>query len=84
MDCIVHGVAKIWTRLSDFFFLSSGGSAVKNLPEMQKPHDPWSLGQEDPMEEGMASHSSIFAWRIPGTEEAGRLKCIGSQRVGHD
>jgi len=39
MDCIVHGVAKIQTRLSDFFFLSSGGSAVKNLPEMQEPQE---------------------------------------------
>ena len=39
MDGIGHGVAKIQTRLSDFFFLSSGGSAVKNLPEMQEPQE---------------------------------------------
>ena len=43
-----------------------------------------SLGQEDPLEKGMATHSSILAWRIPWTEEPGRLQSMGSQRVGHD
>ena len=43
-----------------------------------------SLGQEDPLEEGMATHSSIFAWRIPWTEEPGGLQSIGSLRVRHD
>ena len=43
-----------------------------------------SLGQEDPLEEGMATHSGILAWRIPWTEEPGRLRSIGSQRVEHD
>ena len=43
-----------------------------------------SLGQEDPLEEGMANHSSVLAWRILWTEESGRLQSIGSQRVGHD
>ena len=43
-----------------------------------------SLGQEDPLEEGVATHSSIIAWRISWTEEPGRLQPIGSQRVGHD
>ena len=43
-----------------------------------------SLGQEDPLEEGMATHSSIFAWEIPWTEEPGQLQSIGSQRVRHD
>ena len=42
-----------------------------------------SLGQEDPLEEGMATHSSILVWRIPWTEEPGGLQSIGSQRVGH-
>ena len=42
------------------------------------------LGGEDPLEEGMAAHSSILAWRIPWTEEPGRLQSMGSQRVGHD
>ena len=43
-----------------------------------------SLGQEDPLEERMATHSGILAWRIPRTEEPGGLQSIGSQRVGHD
>ena len=42
------------------------------------------LGREDPLEEGMATHSSILAWRIPWTEEPGRLQFIGSQRVKHN
>ena len=43
-----------------------------------------SLGWEDPLEEGIATHSSILAWRIPWTEESGRLQSMGSQRVGHN
>ena len=43
-----------------------------------------SLGQEEPLEEGMATHSSTLAWRIPWTEEPGVLQFMGSQRVGHD
>ena len=43
-----------------------------------------SLGRENPPEEGMATHSSILAWRIPWTEEPGELQSMGSQRVGHD
>jgi len=43
-----------------------------------------SLGLEDPLEEGMATHSSILSWRIPWTEEPGRLPFIESQRVRHD
>jgi len=56
---------------------------VKRLPAMQET---WvrSVGQEDPMEKEMATHSSILAWRIPWTEEPGRLQSMGSQRVGHD
>ena len=56
---------------------------VKNLPAMQETWVP-SLGQEDPLEKGMATHSSILAWRIPWTEELGRLQSMGSQRVVHD
>ena len=44
----------------------------------------WSLGQEDPPEKGMATHSSILAWEISGTEEPGRLQSMGLQRVRHD
>ena len=56
---------------------------VKRLPAMQET---WvrSLGQEDPLEKEMATHSSILAWRIPWTEDPGRLQSMGSQRVGHD
>ena len=57
--------------------------AVKNPPAMQEIQG-WSLNQEDPLEKGVATHSSILAWRIPWTEEPGRLQFIGSQRVGHD
>ena len=44
----------------------------------------WSLGQEDPLEEGMATHSSVLAWRIPWTEEPGGLQSMGLRRVGHN
>ena len=56
---------------------------VKNLPAKQET---WvrSLGLEGPLEKGMATHSSILSWRIPWTEEPGRLQSTGSQRVGHD
>ena len=47
-------------------------------------HEVQSLGQKDPLQEGMATHASIVAWRIPQTEEPGRLQSMGSQRVGHD
>ena len=56
---------------------------VKELPAMQET---WvrSLGWEDPLEKEMATHSSILAWRIPWTEETGRLQSVGSQRVGYN
>ena len=56
---------------------------AKRLPAMQET---WvqSLGWEDPLEKEMATHSSILAWRIPWTEEPGRLQSMGLQRVGHD
>ena len=56
---------------------------IKNLPAMQKIQVQ-SLGQEDPLREEMATHSSILAWRVPWTEEPGGLQSMGSQRVGHD
>ena len=63
-----------------------GGSVVKNLPVMQEMQKTWvqSLGWEDPPEEEIATHSSTLAWKIPWTEEPGRLQSIGSQRVGHN
>ena len=53
---------------------------VKNLPAMQETQVQ-SLGQEDPMEKGMATHSSILAWRIPWTEEPGRLQFMGCKEL---
>ena len=63
-----------------------GGSVVKNLLAMQEPQETWvqSLGQEDPLEEGMATHSSTLAWKTPWMKEPGRLQSMGSLRVGHD
>ena len=56
---------------------------VKNLPDLQETQvQP--QGQEDPLEEGMATHSRILPWRIPWTEEPGRLQSTGSQRIRHD
>ena len=56
---------------------------AKNLPAMQGTQVQ-SLGQEDPLDKRMATHSNILAWRIPWTEEPGGLQSMGSQRVGHD
>ena len=56
---------------------------VKNLPAVQEIWIP-SLVWEDRLEKGMATYSSIFAWRIPWTEEPGGLQYMGLQRVGHD
>ena len=65
----------IWTSLV--------AQMEKHLP---KVWETWvqSLGQEDPLEKDMAAHSSTLAWKIPWTEEPGRLQSMGSQRVGHD
>ena len=62
---------------------SQVAETVRNPPAMQET---WvqSLGQEDPLEEEMATHSSILAWRIPWTEEPGGLQSMVSQRVRHD
>ena len=71
-----------------FSILYLGASQV--VPEVKKPPAnagdvrDVSLGWEDLLEEEMATHSSILAWRIPWTEEPGRLESMGSQRVGHD
>ena len=62
------------------------GSSVKTLPAILETQETQvqSLGQEDPLEEGMATHSTILAWEIPWTEEPGGLQSKGLQRVGHD
>ena len=66
-----------------YFKLFLVAHMAKDLPAMQET---WvrSLGREDPLEKGMATHSSILAWRIPWTEEPGGLQFMRSQRVGHD
>ena len=63
--------------------LQSVAQAVKNLPAMQETRVQ-SLGREDPLEKGTATHSSILAWEIPWTEEPGGLQSVGSQRVRQD
>ena len=77
------------TICSDFgaaqnnIWVSLVAQRVKRLPAMQET---WvrSLGQEDPLEKEMATHSSTLAWKIPWTEKPGRLQSMGLQRVGHD
>ena len=62
------------------------GTMAENPPAMQKTQESLvpSLGWEDPLEKEKATHPSILAWKIPCTEEPGRLQSMGSQRVGHD
>ena len=57
---------------------------VRNPPANAGDMRVWSPGQETLLEEGMATYSSILVWRIPWTEEPGRLQFMGSQRIGHD
>ena len=66
---------RVWTSLV--------AQTVKRLPTMQETWVP-SLGREDALGKKMATHSSILAWKIPWTEEPGRLQYMGLQRVGHD
>ena len=75
------GLMRTWGRRG-----FPSGSAVKNLPAIQDPQEiqVQSLGQEDPLEENMATHFKILAWRIPRTEKPGRLQSTGWQRVRHD
>ena len=65
------GLGKCLTLSTDFL----GEAVIKNLPAKQETQETrvWSLSQEDPLEEEMATHSSILAWKIPRTEEPGRL-----------
>ena len=83
----------IWTFLSKWRFLlfnmlpgfgaSLVAQMVKHLPAMRETQVR-SLGQEDPLEKEMATHSSTLAWKIPWMEEPGRLQSMGLQRVRHD
>ena len=78
----------VWGRFKSITFNvplreSLQAQMVENLTAVQET---WvqPLGREDPLEKGMATHSSLLAWRIPGTEQPGRLQSIRSQRVGHN
>ena len=75
-------VKLITIRHQNPFLGFPGGSVVKNPPAMQETQV-WYLGWEDPLEKGMATPSSILAWRIPRTEEPGGLQSTGLQRVAH-
>ena len=73
------------TRQAQASFPSSSlvAQTVEHLSTIQEPRVQ-SLGQEDPLEKEIATHSSTLAWKIPWTEEPGRLQSMGSKRVGHD
>ena len=73
---------KLYLHFSSFWIFSVA-QMVKNLPAMKETRVQ-SLGQKDPLEKGMAIHSSVLAWRIPWTEDPGRPQSMGSQRVRHD
>ena len=78
----VHGVTKSQTRLKRLNMHALVAQMVKNLPAVQETRVLF-LGLEDPLEEKMAAHSSILAWKIPWREEPGGLQSMGSQRTGH-
>ena len=79
----VYGVAQSRTRLKRLSSSSSMAQTVKRLSTMRETRVQ-SLSWEDPLEKEMAIHSSTIAWKIPWTEEPGRLQSMESQRVGHD
>ena len=77
----------MFNELGGYRLLSSKwASLVQTVEYLPAERETWprSPGQEDPLEDGMATHSSILAWRIPWTEEPGRLQSTGSHSVGHD
>ena len=81
----IHKTLLVTPQINTFILAGASlvAQMVKNMPAMQEA---WvqSLDWEDPLEKGMATHSSILAWIIPWTEEPGRLQSMGSQRIGHD
>ena len=81
----MHQVCVLLGEMSEIMGFP-GGSVVKNPPAVQELKEVQfqSLGQEDPLVEGMATHSCILVWRILWTEEPGGLQAVGSERVGHD
>ena len=81
MQVVLEGAVSLCIILSYSNKGNPGGSVVKNLPAKQEIRV-WSLGQEDPLEKEMVTLSSILAWKIPWTEEPGRLQPMRSLRVG--
>ena len=79
----LHLQTRLWYLQSPFLIGLLLAQTVKNLPAVQETWV-WSLGGEDPLEKGMATHSSILIWRIPRTEEPGGVQSVGLQRVRHD
>ena len=80
---MTSSASKFLTLNMELFGTSLVTETVKNLPVMWET-PVRSLGQEDPLEKGMGTHSSILAWRIPWTEEPGGPRSMWSQRVRHD
>ena len=84
---LVQSVSDPWhllcSRLASVLCSGEVAQTEKNPPAVQETHVQ-SLGWEDPLEKGMAIHSSILAWRSPWTEEPGGLQPMGSQRLRHD
>ena len=74
---------KLYHKATVIKRVSLEAQTVKNLPAIQKTQAR-SLGWEDSLEKGMATHSSILAWRIPKTEKPGRLQSLGLQKAGHN
>ena len=70
-------------NITNYWGFPGGSDGKKNPPSMQEIQVR-SLGWEDPLEKGVATHSSILAWRIPWTEEPGGLQSMRSQRIGHN
>ena len=95
VSCIGRQVVNHWTtkEIPIFFFFCCDFSVIygtslvaQTVKRQSTMQETWvrSLGQEDPLEKEMAIHSSTIAWKIPWTEEPGRLQYMGSQRVRHD
>ena len=86
MDCRPWSLKELDTTEQLSLSLSRASLVVQSVKNLSGMQETWfqSLGQEDPLEKGMATHSSILAWRILWIEEPGGLQFIGSQRVGCD
>ena len=83
LSASLHLKTIINQNIEYFYEASLVAQTIKRLPAMRETRvQP--LGWEDPLEKEMATHSSTLAWKIPWTEEPGRLQSMGSQRVGHD